>query len=330
MSFGSVFAESMLTLANQPTNEEVEEVTLPVQDFAPTPSPENIDSVAEENSADTQTQPTQSFVARKDISNNIDTEGSVDELKAKAKTNKEKKALYEKRCKRSKTIFKKTERILEVFPEAITLIRTQAGCWLMEGSSALESALKEGRPLVDISRNSVMKYKKPSGVDGDLSFEDNIPPALVSSPMKLPPAIQQSVPGGSKTMTIVQEFEGNRPSTSTHVPNRAPKAKRKREAVAGKKFQEKKKVKRVQRKKTTVVKPLSVMFSPRSGDDSGDDCPTGTVCTFKDCWAIYKDAMGWIKCDVCKNWACPKCSKTEFLSKKIVNKIKLKCDKCRL
>ena len=117
---------------------------------------------------------------------------------------------------------------------------------------------------------------------------------------------------------------------------------RKRKPVGGKKTQPKSK--RAYRKKLPV-KPSAGKPSPApsftetetdSGEseesDQGEDVdvgPSNSMCSFRTCLAEYGEGERWVKCDYCENWACPKCSRTEKLSSKLVKKIYFKCEKCR-
>ena len=217
----------------------------------------------------------------------------------------------------------------------------------MAGSSSLEAAVVEGRPLVDISTCTVYKYDRLQGVDGDLSFGENIPPAHVTSPLKLPPPVHQSLPGGSSMMERVRYFEESQSSTasspSASVSSRQdPRNKtrqhgqRKRKPVGGKKSQPPK-AKRAYRKKR-VVKPADITSPTPSftesadseeSDDSGHEAPSNSMCSFRACLAEFEEGERWVKCDYCENWACPKCSKTGKLPNNVVKKIKFKCEKCR-
>ena len=155
------------------------------------------EQMTEENHAEVVRERTP-FIARKTMQTE---DNKLEEKRKKA-------AQSEKRCKRSKTLFKKTKEIASVYPEALTILKDEKGRWFMSGTPGLEENIINGQPLVDISKCTVYKYNQ-TNADGDavLSFEEATTPTVnVSSPMTLPVSIMLAVPGSLNLMENVEKF----------------------------------------------------------------------------------------------------------------------------
>lgn len=316
---------------------------------------EQTEQMTEENHAEVVRERTP-FIARKTMHTE---DNKLEEKRKKA-------AQSEKRCKRSKTLFKKTEEIASVYPEVLTILKDEKGRWFMSGTPGLEANIINGQPLVDISKCTVYKYNQTS-VDAELSFEEATAPTLsVSAPMTLPVSVMLAVPGSLNLMENVEKFSSastvsesvpteasmapitpdqvvavatppvaeteNTAPTNESEPTTSHDAPKKRNGKGrGKRVPvagKAMKPKRPYRKNKAVTMNCIAAMTAESDDDD-DLGPAQGVCSFRNCMREYDSNERWVQCKYCDRWSCPKCSRTEGLKKKVIAQIKFKCQKCR-